>query len=155
MDYTVRNPGRITTTGLASSHFARRYFGNRISFSSSAYLDVSVQRVSLRMAMYSPYDDCALCSRVSPFGNLRVNRIFAPNRSLSQLITSFFGSWCQGIHPTLLLAWPSLEGFQSNYMSLSLLRKNHSSFKIAITFNILKTFFSLSHLLDIQNLILY
>ena len=30
-----------------------------VSFSSSAYLDVSVQRVSLRMAMYSPYDDCA------------------------------------------------------------------------------------------------
>ena len=30
---------------------------------------------------------------------------------------------------------------QSNYMSLSLLRKNHSSFKIAITFNILKTLF--------------
>ena len=26
------------------------------SFSSSAYLDVSVQRVFLRMAMYSPYD---------------------------------------------------------------------------------------------------
>ena len=30
-----------------------------VSFSSSAYLDVSVQRVSLRMAMYLPYDDCA------------------------------------------------------------------------------------------------
>ena len=30
-----------------------------VSFSSSAYLDVSVQRVSPRMAMYSPYDDCA------------------------------------------------------------------------------------------------
>ena len=30
-----------------------------VSFSSSAYLDVSVQRVSPRMAMYLPYDDCA------------------------------------------------------------------------------------------------
>ena len=29
------------------------------SFSSSAYLDVSVQRVSLRMTMYSSYGDCA------------------------------------------------------------------------------------------------
>ena len=28
--------------------------------------------------------------------------IFAPPRSFSQLITSFFGSQCQGIHPTLL-----------------------------------------------------
>ena len=35
-----------THSGLGSSHFARRYFGNRIfSFSSSGYLDVSVHRV--------------------------------------------------------------------------------------------------------------
>ena len=30
--------------------------------------------------------------------------IFAPCRSLSQLITSFIGSQCQGIHPALLFA---------------------------------------------------
>ena len=33
--------------------------------------------------------------------------IFAPNRSLSQLVTSFFGSWCQVILPTLFIAWPA------------------------------------------------
>ena len=32
--------------------------------------------------------------------------IFAPNRSFSQLVTSFFGSWCQVILPTLFIAWP-------------------------------------------------
>ena len=32
--------------------------------------------------------------------------IFAPNRSLSQLVTSFVGSWCQVILPTLFLTWP-------------------------------------------------
>ena len=32
--------------------------------------------------------------------------IFAPNRSLSQLITSFVGSQCQGILLVLFLAWP-------------------------------------------------
>ena len=32
------------------------------------------------------------------------HRIFAPCRSLSQLITSFIGSQCQGIHPALLFA---------------------------------------------------
>ena len=32
--------------------------------------------------------------------------IFAPTRSLSQLVTSFFGSWCQVILPTLFIAWP-------------------------------------------------
>ena len=44
-----------------------------VSFSSSAYLDVSVQRVSLRIAMYSLYGDWVLPNRVAPFGNLRVN----------------------------------------------------------------------------------
>ena len=33
-------------------------------------------------------------------------RIFAPYRSLSQLVTSFFGSWCQGIPLALFIAWP-------------------------------------------------
>ncbi len=43
-----------------------------VSFSSSAYLDVSVQRVSLRKAMYLPCGDQVLPDRVSPFGYLRV-----------------------------------------------------------------------------------
>ena len=30
--------------------------------------------------------------------------LFAATHSLSQLIASFFGSWCQGIHHALLLA---------------------------------------------------
>ena len=30
-------------------------------------------------------------------------RIFAPPRGFSQLVTSFFGSWCQGIRPALFL----------------------------------------------------
>ena len=34
------------------------------------------------------------------------DRIFAPARSLSQLVTSFFGSWCQGIPLALFIAWP-------------------------------------------------
>ena len=33
--------------------------------------------------------------------------IFAPPRSLSQLVTSFIGSWCQGIPLALFIAWPS------------------------------------------------
>ena len=34
-------------------------------------------------------------------------RLFAANRSLSQLVTSFVGSWCQGIRPVLFIAWTS------------------------------------------------
>ena len=36
--------------------------------------------------------------RVSPFGDPRVKGCSAPHRGLSQPSTSFFGSWCQGIH---------------------------------------------------------
>ena len=58
-----------------------------VSFSSSAYLDVSVQRVSLRIAMCSLYGDCVWHNRVSPFGNLRVVgylHLSAAYRSLSR-----------------------------------------------------------------------
>ena len=44
-------------------------------------------------------------SRVSPFGNPRINARLAAPRGLSQPPTSFFGSWCQGIHRAPLLAW--------------------------------------------------
>ena len=41
--------------------------------------------------------------RISPDRSL-----FAAPRGFSQLVTSFFGSWCQGIHLMLLLAWTSI-----------------------------------------------
>ena len=44
-----------------------------VSFSSSAYLDVSVQRVYLRTAMDLPHGSWVLPNWVAPFGNLRVN----------------------------------------------------------------------------------
>ena len=45
--------------------------------------------------------------------------LFAAHRSLSQLVTSFFGSWCQGIPFMLLLAWTSVYCL-SNISVLSL-----------------------------------
>ena len=33
--------------------------------------------------------------------------LFTAPRGLSQLVTSFIGSWCQGIHLTLFFAWTS------------------------------------------------
>ena len=51
--------------------------------------------------------------------------LFAAHRSLSQLVTSFFGSWCQGIHLVLLLAWTS---FQTVSCSLFRSQKNRLSF---------------------------
>ena len=43
-----------------------------VSFSSSAYLDVSVQRVYLHTAMCSPHSTWVLPKWVPPFGNLRI-----------------------------------------------------------------------------------
>ena len=40
--------------------------------------------------------------RVPPFGNPRITVRLPTPRGLSQATTSFFGSWCQGIHRTLL-----------------------------------------------------
>lgn len=40
--------------------------------------------------------------RVSPFGNPRITARLTAPRGISQPPTSFIGSWCQGIHRTLL-----------------------------------------------------
>ncbi len=42
------------------------------------------------------------CGWVSPFGHPRISARLTAPRGLSQPPTSFIGSWCQGIHRTLL-----------------------------------------------------
>ena len=79
-------------------------FGISFDFSSSPYLDVSVQAVPLVSLWIHDTIVTLAGNVVSQFGNLRLNRLFAATRSLSQLVTSFFGSWWQGIHPVLFLA---------------------------------------------------
>ena len=80
--------------------------GISVDFSSSAYLDVSVQRVYLNMTILFIilYQSIALMG--FPIRKSTARWIFAPPRGLSQLVTSFFGSWCQGIRRMLFLAWP-------------------------------------------------
>ena len=74
--------------------------GITIVFFSSAYLDVSVQRVRLPYngITRSPVLGCPI--RKSPD-----QQSFAPPRSLSQLITSFFASESQGILRTPFLTF--------------------------------------------------
>ena len=73
-----------------------------VDFFSSAYLDVSVRRVpSVTLCIHVTV---ILTYEVSPFGNPRILRLFAPPRGLSQLVTSFVGSRCQGIPLVLFLA---------------------------------------------------
>ena len=75
-----------------------------IIFFSSSYLDVSVQRVDFHIAM----DNTPSVCWVVPFGNLRIYRLCAAPRSLSQLTTSFIVSKSQGIHHTPLSALKEL-----------------------------------------------
>ena len=83
----VRTPS-CTHNGLGSFPFARRYLGNHCCFLFLRVLRCFSSPGSLYMAMYSPYSDWSLSSRVSPFRNLRVNEyllLTAAYRSLSRL----------------------------------------------------------------------
>ena len=99
------NPTNITTHGLGSSYFARHYFRNRFYF---LFLWVLRCFSSPRSPLYTTlliyrYTVSFYCMS----SLIRTSTdwwIFAPTRGFSQLITSFFGSWCLGIHPTLFVA---------------------------------------------------
>lgn len=54
--------------------------------------------------------------RVFPFGDPRVERACAPNRGLSQLVASFVGFLCQGIH-RLPLPSSLSDSMESNILS--------------------------------------
>ena len=92
MRYTVHNPTGIATRGLASFHFARRYFGNRCFF-----LFLRLLRC-FSSAGFPPHGYVFTIRYMSiahvgcPIRKSTGRWLFAPNRSLSQLITSFIGS---------------------------------------------------------------
>ena len=101
----VLNPKSITTSGLGFSDFARHYFRNRFLF---LFLKLLRCFSSLRFTYHTLFYSCMYTRVLSLVGSpiqISVGHwIFAPHHSFSQLITSFFVSWCLGIHPTLLLA---------------------------------------------------
>ena len=57
---------------------------------------------------------------------------FAAPRSLSQLVASFFGSWCQGIHLMLLFAWTYLYASSSLYELLEFHKTNNCYFGFSL-----------------------
>ena len=88
----VRNPSGIATSGLASFHFARRYFENRSFFLFLRLLRCFSSAGSPGIPMFSVYRDGVL---PPPDSSIRISAglwIFAPLRSFSQLVTSFVGS---------------------------------------------------------------
>ena len=74
------------------------------SFFSSGYLDVSLPRVPSCKTMDSSYGDRALPRPGSPIRKFQDQCLLAAPLNLSQLIASFVGNQCLGIHPALLLA---------------------------------------------------
>ena len=77
-----------TRSGLGSSHFARRYSGNRVFFLFLRVLRCFSSPGSPCMTMDSSYSDRGLLCRVSPFRHPRVNGyllLTVAFRSLSRL----------------------------------------------------------------------
>ena len=75
----------VNFIGLGSSPFARRYYGNRFCFFSSAYLDVSVRQVRflnlcIQLRILRHYSHW-----VSPFGYLRVKVYFQLTEAFRRL----------------------------------------------------------------------
>ena len=106
----VLNPERIAPLGLASSAFARHYSQNLGWFLFLALLRCFSSGGSPHIPIYSVYDtwtwlhvDCSIRTSTDHI-------VLANPRSFSQLTTSFFGSWCQVILPTLFIAWPTWFG---------------------------------------------
>ena len=74
------------------------------SFFSSGYLDVSLPRVPSYEPIDSVHGDCALPQPGSPIRKFQDQCLLAAPLNLSQLIASFVGNQCLGIHPALFLA---------------------------------------------------
>ena len=102
--YTVRTPSVFLLSVWPLPRSLATTYGISVDFSSSPYLDVSVQAVPL-IYLFIQYMMTVLShSRIAPFGYLRILRLLTAPRSFSQLVTSFFGSWCQGIPLVLFVA---------------------------------------------------
>ena len=74
------------------------------SFFSSGYLDVSLPRVPSYETIYSSHGDRALPRPGSPIRIPWDQCLLAAPPGFSQLIASFVGNQCLGIHPALLFA---------------------------------------------------
>ena len=91
------NPPHITIWSLGSSNFARHYFQNRFFFLFLRVMRCFSSPGSPRIPIDSVYDTITLLMVSSLIRKSAGQRSFATLRSLSQLVTSFFGAIYQGI----------------------------------------------------------
>ena len=104
--------GSNHTHGSAGPRSLAATRGVSIDFLSSGYLDVSVPRVRFLNPMYSgleylvqladgfPREVSASCQVGCPIRRSMDQSLFSAPHGLSQSITSFIASYCQGIHQT-------------------------------------------------------
>ena len=100
INYAVLTP-KDKSSGLGSFPFARRYSGNRCFFLFLRVLRCFSSPGSLSYTMYSWRVRKVFLRR---FPDKICGSMDIAYRSLSQLITSFIGSQCLGIHPVLFIA---------------------------------------------------
>ena len=103
INYAVLTPVD-KSSGLGSFPFARRYSGNRCFFLFLRVLRCFSSPGYPRMTMDSSCGNAALPALSFLIRKSMGRSLFAAHHGLSQLIASFFGVWCLGIHPVLLLA---------------------------------------------------
>ena len=103
------NPWSISTSGLASSAFARHYSQNLVWFLFLPLLRCFSSGGSPHHAIWFTWCSVILHHRCSHIRKSAGHSLFAAHRSLSQLVTSFFGSQCQGILHILFFAWTTLS----------------------------------------------
>ena len=101
-------PRSISTAGLGCSTFARHYSQNHFCFLFLRVLRCFSSPGSPRITIYSLYDNTLLFVLSSLIRISTDLKIFAPPRSFSQLVTSFFGAMYQGILRKPFVAWSFL-----------------------------------------------
>ena len=98
LGYTLQSlPQPNYWAGLGFSDFARHYFRNHFCFLFLRVLRCFSSPGSPHTPIYSAYDNTMLLVLSSLIRISADLKIFAPPRSFSQLVTSFFGAMYQGI----------------------------------------------------------
>ena len=107
-NYVCPYPEIISNLGLASSNFARHYFRNLVWFLFLSLLRCFSSGGSLPCTYVFSQGYTVLHRMGFPIRKSAGQSLFPTHRSLSQVIASFIGSQCQGIHLTLFFAWTAV-----------------------------------------------
>ena len=101
---SVRNPEELNPSVWPPPRSLATTSGISVDVFSSPYLDVSVPPVVSTRPIYSGGSAWTLLHAGSPIRKSAGQSVSAAHRSLSQLITSFIGFLCQGIHRVPLIS---------------------------------------------------